>query len=398
VTKEDRVVAVAASAHLLTHAYMMIFPTVLVLIAADTVLGIEEYFKLGAIGTLCYGLFGAGAIPAGILADKFGSKRMLAICMLASGVSSLLVGISFSVYILIAGMACLGLAASIYHPAGLSFVSRNVTRKGRAMGFHGVGGNIGLTAGYLLSGAVASLWGWRSAFLFFGVLGVALGFFISKMPVEDQVEVKKAEKKTQDRVMPSAVLVLFIVYGTSVLYGLCYRGFMMYLPKHFVHNVYFALNDVAKAGLLVSIVSLSGTVGQFFGGSLCDRMKRPEFAYLFVFLFTTPLFFGIWLLKDWSLFRMSVMFAPFFFAWQPLQNTLIAKYAAQAAHGLSYGVNFMLLMGVGSLAASVGGFVTDKLDVSYVFVVLGLISSLSLVLVFYVLMVLHGPQKARVDA
>jgi MFS family permease len=396
VTKEDRVVAVAASAHLLTHAYMMIFPTVLVLIAADTVLGIEEYFKLGAIGTLCYGLFGAGAIPAGILADKFGSKRMLAICMLASGVSSLLVGISFSVYILIAGMACLGLAASIYHPAGLSFVSRNVTRKGRAMGFHGVGGNIGLTAGYLLSGAVAALWGWRSAFLFFGVLGVGLGVFISKLPVEDKIGVKKAEKKTQDGVVLSSVLVLFMVYGTSILYGMCYRGFMMYLPKHFLHHVDFALNSVATAGLLVSIVSLSGTVGQFLGGSLCDRMKRPEFAYAVLFLFITPLFFAISFLEDWSLFRASLVFAPFFFAWQPMQNTMIAKYASHAGHGLSFGLNFTLMMGIGSLAASVGGFVTDKLGVAYVFAVLGLISSLTLFFVFFMLKLLHGPKEARV--
>jgi hypothetical protein len=45
----------------------------------------------------------------------------------------------------------------------------------------------------------------------------------------------------------------------------------------------------------------------------------------------------------------------------------------------------MLIMGVGSLAASIGGFITDVAGVATVFAVLGLISSLSLLLVFSIL-------------
>ncbi|UCD86277.1 MAG: MFS transporter, partial [Desulfobacterales bacterium] len=175
----------------------------------------------------------------------------------------------------------------------------------------------------------------------------------------------------------------------------CYRGSMMYFPKHFVQNIHFALNDVAIAGFLVSMVTLSGILGQMMGGALCDKLRRPEYAYLLVFVFSTPLFFSIWLLKDWMLLGVSLVFAPFFFAWQPIQNTLIARYAVQKAHGLSYGVNFFLIMGIGSLAASVGGYVTDKAGVATVFAVLGLISSLSLLLVFFVLRKLP---KARLTA
>ncbi|MHC4636590.1 MAG: MFS transporter [Planctomycetota bacterium] len=391
-TQEGKVVFTAASAHLLTHAYMMIFPTVLVLIASDPLMGIDQYFKLGAIGTLCYALFGIGAIPSGILADGYGSKKMLTICIFASALASLGAGLSSSVYPLIASMACLGLAASMYHPSGLSFISRNVKKKGKAMGYHGVGGNLGLALGPVLSGAAAALWGWRSAFILFGVLGLVLGATISGSNVSDQVQFQKKTDKSSEQAKPSPIprLVLFMVYSTSILYGLCYRGAMMYFPKHFVHNIYFALDDVAKAGLLVSMVTMGGILGQMWGGILCDKLKRPEYAYLLIFVFTTPLFFAIWFLQDWGLLGVSLMFAPFFFAWQPIQNTLIARYTARGAHGVSFGINFLLIMGVGSLAASVGGFITDKLDVSYVFAVLGCISALSLVLVFYVLRLLHS--------
>jgi len=180
-------------------------------------------------------------------------------------------------------------------------------------------------------------------------------------------------------------LILLLIYINCMLYGLCYRGAMMYFPKHFIQNIHFALDDVGKAGFLVFLVTMAGTLGQLLGGILCDKLKTPEYSYLLVFMFSTPLFFAIWQFKDWGLLAISMLFAPFFFAWQPIQNTMIAKYTAQAAHGLSFGVNFLLIMGVGSLAASLGGYITDNLGVASVFAVLGFISGLSLLLVFYIL-------------
>ncbi len=384
--QEWRIVLVATSAHMLTHAYMMIFPTVLILIAKDTSLGIGEYFKLGVIGTICYGLFGLGAIPSGMLADRYGSRRVLTICVFASALSSLVVGLSFSALLFLVAMVFLGLSASMYHPSGLSFISRNVEKKGKAMGYHGVGGNIGLALGPVLSGAVAAIWGWRSAFIVFAILGLILGIMIIGLNVADEVMQQEEGDKPRGQARLSSIpLVLLLIYINSILYGLCYRGSMMYFPKHFVDNIHFALNNVAKAGFLVSMVTIAGAVGQILGGTLCDRFKRPEYAYLLVFVFATPLFFFIWFLKNWGLFGVSLLFALFFFAWQPVQNTLIAKYSVRGAHGLSYGINFLLIMGIGSLAASMGGYVTDKVGVSNVFALLGFISTLSLLLVLYIL-------------
>jgi predicted MFS family arabinose efflux permease len=388
-TEDNKIVLMASSAHLLTHAYMMIFPTVLVLIANDTALGVTEYFQLGTIGTLCYALFGIGAIPSGILADRYGSKKMLSACLLISGLASVGAGLSYSVYPFVIAMMSLGLGASMYHPSGLSFISRNVQQKGKAMGCHGVGGNIGLAIGPVVSGAAGAVWGWRSAFLIFGIAGVLLGMMVLRSSAQDQMIPPHQAKPSHEPEGPSPavlpVLILFMVYGTSIMYGLVYRGTMMYFPKHFVHNIGFAAGDVAKAGLLVSMVSLVGILGQLWGGTLCDKLKRPEYVYLMVFVFTTPLFFAIWLLRDWALLRVSLVFAPFFFAWQPIQNTLIAKYSVHKAHGISYGANFLLIMGVGSLAASFGGFITDHIGVAYVFASLGIISAVALVFVFTLL-------------
>lgn len=392
-TEDNKIVVMASSAHLLTHAYMMIFPTVLVLIANDTAMGVTQYFQLGSIGALCYALFGIGAIPAGILADRYGSKKMLSACMFISGLASMGAGLSYSVHPFVLSMMALGLGASMYHPSGLSFISRNVQKKGKAMGFHGMGGNIGLAVGPVVSGTAGAVWGWRSAFIIFGLAGIVLGTMVLRSSAQDQM-VPPHQAKPSDQ--PAAttpalpLLILAMVYGTSILYGLVYRGTMMYFPKHFVQNIDFAMGDVAKAGFLVSMVSMVGILGQIWGGTLCDKLKRPEYVYLLVFVFTTPFFFAMWFLKDWNLLRVSLVFAPFFFAWQPVQNTLIAKYSVHKAHGLSYGANFLLIMGVGSLAASFGGFITDHIGVAYVFAALGVISAAALVFVFVILRKLAG--------
>lgn len=388
---ETKVVFAATSAHMLNHAYMMIFPSVLVLIAKDPALKATGYFQLGAIGTLCFAMFGIGAIPAGMLSDRYGPKRILTICVFASAMAALSVWMIPSIYGLVASMTLLGAGASLYHPSGLSFISRNVEQKGKAMGYHGVGGNLGLALGPVLSGAAAAIWGWRSAFVVFGILGLALGVVILKLGVTDQANPGKTEAGAGGGVTESfAPIILFLVYSTSVLYGLCYKGSLMYFPKHFADNIGFAANDVAMAGLLVAMVNISGTVGQVLGGALCDRVRRPEYAYILIFVFTTLLFFLIWLLTDWWLFLASMVFAPFFFSWQPIQNTLIARYASRKAQGLSFGVSFLLIMGVGSLAAFVGGYVTDVAGVAEVFAVLGGISGLALVLVLAVLKRLHA--------
>lgn len=386
--QEHRVVFTATSAHLLTHAYMMIFPSVLILIASDPSMGMTGYLELGIIGTLCYALFGIGAIPSGMLADRYGSRRLLIICVFAMAMSSLATGLSFSIYALAVSIGFLGLAASIYHPSGLSFISRNVEKKGKAMGIHGVGGNIGLALGPLVSGSAAVIWGWRSGFIVFAILGFILGITIIRLKVTDEtVSKRQGNKATGKARLSSMPLILFLIYINSILYGLCYRGAMMYFPKHFAHDIHFALNDVAKAGFLVAVVTIAGMLGQILGGALCDRLKRPEYGYLLVFVFTTPLFFLIWFLNDWALFVVSIIFAFFFFAWQPTQNTLIARYSIYGAHGLSYGINFLLIMGVGSLAASMGGYVTGKVGVANVFAVLGFISILSLLLALYMVRV-----------
>ena len=54
--------------------------------------------------------------------------------------------------------------AAIYHPVGIADAGRRAEKMGRALGWNGLWGNLGLAAAALISGALMDWFGWRAAF------------------------------------------------------------------------------------------------------------------------------------------------------------------------------------------------------------------------------------------
>src|SRR5438309_12083623 len=72
------------------------------------------------------------------------------------------VAASPSVPILAVSLGALGLFSGAYHPTGLSVISRTVTEQGRGMGWHGMGGSLGIAAGpAYVGGTIAFGSSWR---------------------------------------------------------------------------------------------------------------------------------------------------------------------------------------------------------------------------------------------
>ena len=139
---DTKLVWLVSFSHFITHGYMTILPAVLIAIATEQSISFTE---LGIIANIGYFLYGLGAFPAGYLADRFGSKMLLTIGVMGMAISSILVGLTSSIITFSITYALLGASASIHHPAGLSLIARRIdSNKGRAMGFHGVMGNVGL--------------------------------------------------------------------------------------------------------------------------------------------------------------------------------------------------------------------------------------------------------------
>src|SRR5215211_5446919 len=149
-------------AHGASHGFVLVLPAVVVALRTEfgvsfTTLGRapSPYSMVATVSTMLYGL---GALPAGLLADRVGAPVLLRVFAATSAVSCLLAAVAPGVWWLASGLALLGAAGALYHPSGLAEVTLNAPGGGREIGIHGGFGNGGTALAPLVAGAVAAAW------------------------------------------------------------------------------------------------------------------------------------------------------------------------------------------------------------------------------------------------
>lgn len=397
---ETRVIWLTSGSHFLTHGFMTLFSAVMVVIAGENSM---SFMEIGIIANVGYFLYGFGGIPAGYMADRFGPKQVLTLGVLGMSISSILVGSSYGMWPFAVAYALLGLFSSIHHPAGLTFIARGVgSRRGKAMGIHGVLGNLGLFLTPMVGAGF--MWyfnSWRAPYLVYGLVGLIFCVILHRAEIPGEANLslstilaRRRSPKEEDRSMlvppsekdgvasSSVPLALILLFAGSILSGFIFRGSLTFLPALLRQEVRFVINQdfpVVMAGYLTTAVLSFGLIGAWFGGYINDKIKKPEFFPALVFLLVAPIFYLISRYSDYKLIIMCSFFSLIYYAWQPCQNYLIAKYTKKSSHGMGFGINFFLLFGVGSIATSVGGYVTDKFGVDHFYGLMSIVSVIALV-------------------
>jgi MFS family permease len=165
-------IALASAGHALCHVAELVYSGVLAAVCVEFGLRPDRATALALPGLV---LFGLGAIPAGLSADRWGSVRVLSAYFLALAAACLSAAVSQSPLSLAAALTAIGAIISIYHPAGLAMLAGHCRRRGRAMGIHGVAGSIGLAIGPALGLFMAERGFWRGAYLVVAAVSLACG-------------------------------------------------------------------------------------------------------------------------------------------------------------------------------------------------------------------------------
>ena len=110
--------------------------------------------------------YGIGQLPAGWLADRIGPRILIMVGILGVAVVGVLVGLSQTYIMLLVFLVLMGLLAGGYHPASTPLISASVepNQRGRALGFHLIGGNLGFAVTPIIAAAIAANWDWRASF------------------------------------------------------------------------------------------------------------------------------------------------------------------------------------------------------------------------------------------
>jgi ACS family glucarate transporter-like MFS transporter len=120
--------------------------------------------------TLAYALF---EIPAGMMGDRFGPRRVLTVIVLWWSASTILTGIVPTVFLLLAMRFLFGLGAAGAYPNSSVAVARwfPATERARAQGVIWMASRIGGAIAPLLVIPLQIFYGWRVAFWFLGAMG-----------------------------------------------------------------------------------------------------------------------------------------------------------------------------------------------------------------------------------
>jgi len=131
----------ANAGHTLTHLLMLLYPTVVLALEGRFGLSYGELMLLALPGTI---LYGAGALPAGWLGDRWSAEHMMVLFYLGSGAAALATGLATGPIGIAVGLGFLGLFGSIYYPVGIAWLVRNAENRGKVLGWNGIFGTVGV--------------------------------------------------------------------------------------------------------------------------------------------------------------------------------------------------------------------------------------------------------------
>jgi MFS family permease len=342
----------ASVAHTYSHMFVLFFATVVLVLEREWQLPYATLFAYSIPGAI---LFGAGALPAGWLGDRWSASGMIAVFFLGTGAASVLTGLADGPLALAIGLALIGLFASIYHPVGIPWLVKNARSRGRALGINGVFGSLGTALAAVVAGLLADLWGWRAAFIVPGLVCMATGLaFVAAMRLGAIVDAE-ADVVTQPAPVAADIRRAFIALAVTVTcVGLIYQAVSYALPKVFQERL-TGIDEMAGVlgiGGVVTLVYLVSGFTQLIGGELAERY-RLKAVYVWCLAAQTPVYLLAMVLFSPVLIPVAALMISLNMLSQPAENALLARYTPLKWRGQVFGAKFVLTLGVSTIGLAV---------------------------------------------
>lgn len=228
----------------------------------------------GAIASTYFAAYIAMQIPAGVLGDRFGLKRVLIATYLLAGFGMLLIALfahSYALLLLFMAVHATGAGAYYSNSYGLSAITVPAERRGLSSAAVSAGMGIGLTAGLALAGALRTwLDSWRLPYLVLAIptLLVALSFLKTirpgpPAPAQQQGGIRFLLSSRD--LLPLCLAAFCFFYAHWVL--LAWAPSFLYEERGV---------SLGQAGPLTALIALPGIGGAFLFGRLSDRYGRKR--------------------------------------------------------------------------------------------------------------------------
>ncbi|HSE94043.1 MAG TPA: MFS transporter [Methylomirabilota bacterium] len=356
------VLGTACGAHFLHDGFSDIIYVLLPLWATEFGMSLTQ---VGIIRTAYTGGMALFQIPAGLLAERWGERRLLAAGTAVTALGFIVASWAGGFAALLVVLVLAGMGSGVQHPLSSSIISRAFEARGRrtALGTYNFSGDLGKVAASAGVGLAAALVGWRAAGLAYGVLGLAtalgLAVVLARLgagepaPAESGNGARASGWGIRDPRGFGALAAIGMIDNATR------TGFITFLP--------FALiakgSSVAGIGAALALLFAGGAAGKFVCGLVAERVGVIRT----VILTETLTAVGI----------LAVIASPLPVAWAtlvPLGIALngtssvlygtVADLVMPERRSRAYGLYYTLSIGASSMAPSVYGLVGDAVGVA----------------------------------
>ena len=269
------VLAAACSIHFVHDGFSDILYVLLPIWAAEFRL---TFAQVGIIRSVYSGAMAAFQIPAGVLAERWGERRLLAAGTAITACGFIAAGTAGGFLSLLAVLLIAGLGSGVQHPLSSSLVSKAYETGPRraALGTYNFSGDLGKVAVPAAVAFGALVVGWRTASAAYGVVGLVAAAAILGVLARLGVDVPAATVDAR----PEEPIAVRSGWGIRDLRGFqaltaigmidnaTRTGFLTFLP--------FALiakgSSVVGVGTALALLFAGGAAGKFACGLVAERL------------------------------------------------------------------------------------------------------------------------------
>lgn len=248
--------------------------------------------------------------PSGVLADRFGEKRIILVSVAGTAITSVVIAFSPHFAIFFIGTGALGITAGLHYTVATSLLSRAYDNIGTAIGVHNSGGPAaGLLAPIIIS-FISIQFNWRIAILTVFLAALPIYVLFSQRiqstpprypdrPIHEDLRVGKIiERLSRPKILFTS--------GIAVTMDFTWQGIASFLPTFLVQyhgqsttlaSVLFAVYFILQAILQIGVGRISDYYGRDFASALCGITGTAGISVLVLMSDSVAIIGGIVLLS-----------------------------------------------------------------------------------------------------
>ena len=229
--------------------------------------------QVGLVITCFEGATALFQVPAGLLGERFGERRLLTLGTLLAAACFIAVAMVGNVYALCILMVAGGLGASVQHPLAAAMISKAYIGHNQriVLGTYNFAGDMGKLTFPALAAVVLMFTDWQSLCMGYGVFGLVLvvGLYLLLSRHSFSTDIVETETKAKPRGWGIEKKRAFtLLSGIGFVDTAVRASLIVFLPFLLIGKGM----PMEKTGLALTLLFIGGALGKFLCGVLAEKI------------------------------------------------------------------------------------------------------------------------------